>query len=92
MITLVLSNDRMSKIKTSSFSGMNLLKRTLYSNAASRGHLGICSPLYQAVLKPEFNVDVRGPTAAGAMLVSLARVTTEGHMDILDLSQYLRPC
>jgi hypothetical protein len=54
------------------------------------GHLGICSSLSQAVLKPGFNVDFHGPKTTGAMLMSLARVTTEGHMDILDLSQYLR--
>ncbi|CRH49010.1 Uncharacterised protein [Chlamydia trachomatis] len=41
-------------------------------------------------MKPGFNVDFHGPKTTGAMLMSLARVTTEGHMDILDLSQYLR--
>lgn len=91
-ITLVLSNNRMSKTKNSLFSRLNLFKRTLDSNAAPGGHLGIRSLLSQSMLKPGFNMDVCDPTEAGAILMSLARVTTEGHMDFLDLSQYLRPC
>lgn len=63
MITLVLSNDRMSKMKKSSFSGLDLLKDP-YGPCFPGGHFGICGPPPQAMFDPEVCVDVWGPIAA----------------------------
>lgn len=44
------------------------------------------------MLKPEVLEDVLGPTVNGAMLISVAHVTTEGHADVSGLYRHLKPC
>lgn len=61
IITLALSNDRISEMKNGSFSGMDLLGRPPWSILL----LQPCWPLWylllpQAMLKPEVHVDVCG--------------------------------
>lgn len=59
-------------------------------HAAPGGHVGICGPLPQAVLKPKVHVDSYGPTAA--MLKSVTCVTTTSHVGVRDLCGYVKLC
>lgn len=43
-VTLVLTNDRMSKMKNNSFSGLDRLERPLRSMLTSGGHIGSHDP------------------------------------------------
>lgn len=55
MIALVLSSSRVTKIKNSLFSGLDLLKRHLWTT--------LC---LEAMLKPKVHVDICGPITAGS--------------------------
>ena len=60
MSTLALSNDRMSKRTSSSFSGLDPPQKNSVVRDAPEGHVGIHGLLPQAVLKPSVHVDVPG--------------------------------
>lgn len=64
MVTLVLSNNRKTKVKNRSFSGLGLLKSPLWSVLPLRATLASHSPQVQAMLKPRVHVLVSGLTAA----------------------------
>lgn len=57
VITLILSNDRMGKMKNRSRSGLDLLKRPL-NPCCSVGNFGLHVQLFQARLKLEGLVDI----------------------------------
>lgn len=59
-------------------------------HAAPGGHVGICGPLPQTVLKTKVHVDSHGPTAV--MLMSVTCVTTTGLVDVRDLCGYVKLC
>lgn len=63
MVTLVLSNNRKTKVKNRSFSGSPSQKITMVC-VAPGGCFGIQGPQVHALLKPQVHVLVRGLTAA----------------------------
>lgn len=81
MITQVLSNNQMFKMKNGSFSVLDLLKRPLHHCCPSRP---FWYPLSSAPgwIKARGSVILQQP---GAMLISLGQVTTKGHTDVIGL-------
>lgn len=70
-------------MRSGSFSGFGPPGKISVIRAAPGSHFGIHGQLSQTMLKMEVHVGVHGPIAAEIMLLSLALVTTDGHMDAL---------
>lgn len=86
VIALILSNDRMGKMKNSLRSGLDLLKRPL-NPCCSEGNFVLHVQLFQAMLKLEGLVDILSLSPRS----HVDRVTSKGHVDNPGLFFHPRP-